>query len=457
MSFDFTITMNYRFNDIQRCFFWAVWLFLVSTLSCKHDPDINAKLLSDGTPRILAIRFPGIPDQDVTIDQPNRRITVKMPATLSVDDLTPTLILNGNARLARPLTSIGRLEAWASCCNYPNLVIQLEQVGGEAGKAVTEYTIRPEAAGVLDLEGGTTPLDYIIDGNGPGSVVVRMKNLYGADEEIAEALVTHVSSGDTVTVRSEYRIWITATPIANTISIWLYDRNLRLGEHRITLRTTKKREIKVTQPLIVRKGPVTISQFKYSVLRGSKLVVKGLNFFEGDVTLRVKDGQDKVIPTSVDFTPYGLQMIVSLPASTPVGVYIMQILTQNNALPTCFKVTVLPDNRPRATITDIQSSSQLCSFADPVNLNRGRQYSITYSSGDVSYYDSITQLRLTRIDDASQVVLARIDPWRDERGPYLNIPANTPPGRYIGVLQIVDQTTKKTVYSDPFEHSIDIQ
>ncbi|MBU1822357.1 MAG: hypothetical protein KKG00_12720, partial [Bacteroidetes bacterium] len=57
------------------------WLSVAALLiTCRPDPEPDP--LADGKPRIVSIQFPGIPEKNVTIDQKNLLITIKVPPVL---------------------------------------------------------------------------------------------------------------------------------------------------------------------------------------------------------------------------------------------------------------------------------------------------------------------------------------------------------------------------------------
>lgn len=145
---------------------WAVLLAFV--LGCKpKTPDP----LVDGTPRIVSIKFPGIPAEDVSIDQQNFVITVKVPPLLPAA-FEPEVKVTENAKL--------RYVDWrwlfTSTDNRPR--ISLDYSDGDQGIEAW-YTLKLLPTGPFTIVNSSSLVEFVLNNGQTSHAYFPVKNLYG--------------------------------------------------------------------------------------------------------------------------------------------------------------------------------------------------------------------------------------------------------------------------------------
>lgn len=136
----------------------------------------------DEPPQILGMSIPGIPPQNITIDQQQRVITVLLPNTLPSPELVPTFTLSRQAQLPPYWTAEKRtisLDKYCPCGGYASqqsasILELVTRVDNQ--NQTSSYTIRLNGSGPLRLKPLQTPIIY--DLKGTPEIVVPVENYY---------------------------------------------------------------------------------------------------------------------------------------------------------------------------------------------------------------------------------------------------------------------------------------
>lgn len=142
----------------------------------------------DESPQILNMRIEGISQENISIDQQQRRITVLLPSTLPALELFPSFTLSKQTHLAPYWTEGKKVISLIGYCpgNYWNGFdwtskspegLEITTVVSNQKQSIS-YTIQFKSIGPLRLKTIPTPLVY--DLNGPPELVVPVENYYGS-------------------------------------------------------------------------------------------------------------------------------------------------------------------------------------------------------------------------------------------------------------------------------------
>ncbi len=434
-----------------------VCLFLLFSLSTCKDKEPDP--FSDGRPRIRSISFPSIPAQNVSIDQKNLVINVRMPEKLEVSNLKPTIEITDNARVSQ-LRAFSAATLCPRAQNYDHLEIELvPNTTANPSVTATRYKINFISTKPLALAPVAASFTFTLGVD--REVKLPFLNLYGNPLPV-RLRVTDLTTRDTV---SAYGFTaIACSEELNHLAVAVGQLNLKPGSYRIDVETADKKFLTFAQTLTVQKGPAKLDKVGSVILAAKPTVhqnftVEGINLFDGDIDLNLVDRQDKVLPIHVnnlEFEPNGRKITVKLPDGLPAGQYVLQMSQFKKLTPVCHRITIPADANNGLVLKFIANDYFTdCSIKNPVILPREQSVSLMYTESSSPY----SRLKLTSMENSNMSYYVPIVPYPyDQLPPKITIPATIPVGRYTVSVQVLGSSTNQVLReSEPYGRAIELQ
>lgn len=430
-----------------------IFIFVGLLISCRQEeeiplPNIFPELL------ILDISFPGIPKENVRIDQPSRKIYVKMPALLTADNLKPIITLSEKSRLALQydIEKIGQPGNWCFPESEGMLPIRLaKKTRTDQGWDVT-YTIHPMANAPLSITQSTQLLAFEIG----ESINIHLDalNLYG-NSMPQTVIFTHTKTAKQILAQDIDLV--TGLYYINNASIYAYWVPFEPGEYNIKIQQRDGSLIEVLPTLTTIAGKSRIEDQitalgRLRSLPGKTLTLRGRNLFSGLVEFRLLFPNAITLPLKATFSADGNETRITLPPNLPMGAYGIEIVREGRPLGISYRLGI------------VAAEDQL--FMSALNKLPGRQY-LTDASLTLTRNKPIPVLFgpiLSKLDSYLFVLIDSANPnlvyqftltWPIEADANFTIPSSVPSGRYKAVMQEIDPVTQKVVReSEPFERMV---
>ena len=396
-------------------------------------------------PQIISISFPSIPDKDVTIDQVNRIIYVKVAALLNVDNLEPTVVLSEGASLTSSQDHIGNLRNW---CTGGDLTIGIFR--RDKSPEVTFYRIRPIAFAPLAIN-DSKPFPVLVLGE-LGELNVGIQNLYGNWLPQSVVFTNKKTGAELVLDQGIY-----GSLFINTLTINVRPVSFGLGEYYIKLQLRDGSSLKIPQTLTIVQGPSVIDEYFLNTLAGQKLAVRGRNLFEGSITFQLRYPNKTTIPLSVvAYNLSGKTATIEIPNSVEPGYYAIEMLKNGLPLGLSYRLSIKREEKQLF----IESFNHWPSNGSPINtpmiLTRDTpiEVNFNYTFRIDGYYVGRYVIVLTDESNTTPVFRFPIN-LPLEAYCYFRISASTPTGRYKATIQEVNPITNEVSrMSEPFEQTI---
>lgn len=425
-----------------------VLLFLIVVVIASSCQPKRAEPSPVYRPQLLitSISFPGIPDKDVTIDQRNRIIYVKMPALMETDKLNPTYKLSSDVWLSEATKSdieqISYVNRWCSL-EKEHLTIRIYSQYKNGGELDTVYTIKPLAAAPLEIT-HAVPLQPFAIGDSSG-FVLNVQNLYG-NSLPGSVIFTNKKTGAQLTSINNI-----APFQLNKIKVWTYVP-FEVGEYDVALTMPTGELFKLPQTLKVVKGRLNFSRSSpLSVLAGKTLTVTGENLFEGDAPFRLLAQDGEKVALNATYTLTGKTATLSVPASVKPGYYMVELLNQDGMVHSYHRLSVLRyEGQP--TLETITYTSRGFMNLEPLILPRIQPIYVEFTGiRAVNYYSSGVVFK----DESDEKKVFRFPFPTVPSSINFSIPETVPAGRYKAFIQEIDPETKAVLReSEPFERTI---
>ena len=427
---------------------WAALLaFCVGCNPLLPDPRFA------GEPRIVSIEFPGIPAANVSIDQKNKVIRVKLPPVLPP--------------VKTPETEVAG-HAFAGFPNWANVFIEDDpkyrkidllglgtHTGTQPAPVVATYRLEFVPAGPLEIDTKAWARNPPRE-SGVIDLSVPVKNLYANDLPV-EARFTNVDTqetsvidslsprlvGDNPYFRFLSRSWGSSADQMNwlRIDVPTFGAKVRPGTYRVSLVLKDGKTLNLPQPVTFVAGMMAVNDGERNgvprLLPGAEYVISGRNLYAGDVTVRVLDSTDREVSLkNLEFDPYGNNITLTLPTQASEGRYVVQIINQF-AAKVCQLIQVT--NRPAAKleISKLGWAFAYCSIKEPLPLTRNQETVLLL-------YEPASDLRLkiTSVRRTSQEYFATLKPTPSANGSHrytFVVPGIAPGGTYRVALQALDK------------------
>lgn len=420
---------------------YLIWLTLLTfCLGCKPK---TPEPLADGTPRIISIKFPGIPAEDVSIDQHNYVITVKVPPLLP-SELEPEVQVTENA----DLQEVNWHFVFVKSIYFEPSKIHLSGSNREA----TAYTFEFIPAGPLEFVDTNTLLEYTIR-SGSRFLDLPVRNLY-ANGMLHYVRMTNRGTKEIILLENLHNVanavYAGWEKEMNMIRIFMNSRNSIPGTYDLEVVTKEGISTKYPQPFIIKKGAVELPEFSifgYQGVQGKSVGAGGANLYEGEFTLDLIDSTGQVTPLrDIKYEKAGHQFYAVIPTTVRRNAHYVIRFTQNDGGATsCGRVHTREEEFPLLRIVALGDSPFDCSISGPVELERGKPTNIVATGGSTNPIVEGTtnrRLKLVAVADPAKIylVLAPMPPPSDPINPRppIVIPPDIPAGQYRVSLVMLD-------------------
>lgn len=415
--------------------------------SCQRKQD----LLPENYPNLLITRisFSGIPDKDVSIDQLNRIIYVKMPALATVTQLTPTIELSEDAKLEGPYIEMASIYRWC-CPDKDYLKINLRSKTRSHQYAT--YTIKPIAIGSLSIT-QSTPLAVFARGDS-AYIHIETRNTYGNGLPKAAIFTNKKTGKQFVTEKNRVLLFYRNGP--NKITIDAYSTLSEIGEYDIELQWEDGKLLKVPQPLTVIRGTSRFYYTFYGVAAqsGTTLNLVGYNLYQEGVSFRLHYPNGTTIPLTSTFVPEENKVSLDIPVSLSPGGYSFEMIKNGVPQGENNRVNIVRYVGQPYINSIGNSEPRKYPTTDPLILPREKSITVTFP-----VIQKLERYFLTLINESDATSTFRFSfTLPDEASPFCIIPANVPAGRYKAYIQEYDAAMKEVVQqSEPFERIVVLQ
>lgn len=432
-------------------------IVLFIAVTCKSDIDpVNVDLMNDGTPRLQSIVFPGIPNDDVNIDQKNLLVKVKVPSLLP-DDMIPEINLTENAALRGGMEFI--LENYSRGLGFflgdsVMLNLVLKNPSPKFTDKVTTYFFRPLPSGPLHLFSLPDRFEHVLNNEETGYIWLGAENLYGNKLPKAIELVNKATGKKIVQTGWMVKGYRNKSEV-NKLGIDLDPiQDLVPGIYDLTILNGDNERIAVQQPLIVKMGAAWIYYpliyFGYQVTPGKNLALVGNNLFKGHVDMELVDENNSAIQlTDLVFSENGHALSIPIPRKLPEGQYILRLIQDQIKSDLCYRVNVFKSEEKPSYIGTIGDEIAPCSLTEPVNVARGVDIFFTFYTS----VPGLARLRIVSVATAS-IYHGAVTPYSGGIPPKLVIPDQVPTGLYVASLEIVGENGEVLVTSRPYARKL---
>lgn len=431
-------------------------LFVVLT-SCKPEPvPAEPDPLTDGKPRLISISFPGIPKEDIVIDQKNFLVTVKVPSSLS-ENMVPEFSLTDNAALHKSLRSLlesnSRGVGLFMADSFPLRLVYKNQP--DLPDAVATYFMTQIPSGPLRIKNQPTPIEHVLMTIESPDTWFSFENLYGNKLPKSYQLVNK-QTGETFTQVG----WMLKGDgnRVNQLGIELDRiRGLVPGSYELTFFSESGEHLTFQQPINVKMGPALLEYtpiyFGFDAIAGKSLELKGYNLFEKHVTLELLDqsGKNVKLP-NVAFVKDGRSFKVQIPGQLKAGQYILKVFQDDIVTDPCYRLNIFKDENKEPYIGTIGDEPMPCSLTTPVHVTKEKKTFLTYYLN----FTEKARLKLTSVATGMHYygVINRYTGGADP--PSLVIPNEVPNDLYIAKLEILDADGKVKFESAPYARPLKV-
>lgn len=435
-------------------------VLLAVFLGCK---DKTPDPLAYGKPRIVSIKFPGIPPENVTIDQKNFVITIKVPSLLPAE-IEPEVTLTDEAELS-PTSWNGVFMG----IRPDDRQIKLGYTGIEGYIPLTTYTVNLIAQAPLKIGTVASPIEYELYNGQNDEIHIPFSNLYG-NELPVKLIFTDQSSKEVFEFEN--------TPETTHLFSGLYSQvnQLRIkmsplavppGSYDLEFVTKKGETLKVPQPVLLKKGPVDLGWagaiFSSKVQPGETLVIKGRNIFAEDVNMELINSTGQALTLSnLKFNKFGSELQVPIPATLPFGHYVLRFssptlpfVNETSSKSVCRRLYLRKQAKVPYEIFFLNETYATCSIEGPIVVSRN-----TPIRTQVDGFDAKVRLKMVSVAHADRIYYAQatvMSLGNLETGSYVLIPNEVPTGQYRVSLQVLDDAGKVTQEGPTFWRIVEVR
>lgn len=418
-------------------------------ISCqpKQDP------LPADYPNLLITRisFPGIPDKDITIDQPNRVIYVKMPALVTSTTFVPTVMLSEDAKLAAPGT-LDYLSKYVKWTVNEEDVLKISLNGKTYPNQSATYVIKPEAKAPISItQSKALPVYAIGDSS---YIYVDAQNLFGNALPKSAVFRNKRTGKQFILTEQKNTHFFSAHSFLNKLTIDVHLLELEPGEYEISLQLATGNFLEIPQSLTVIRGKSRISNPWFSTQAGKTITPTGANLFEGGVSFRLLYPNGSALPISATYTLNEKSVMLQIPNSLSPGYYGIELLDQGRPVGISHRLNVLRyENQPSIYALGGFNPRDYPTN-NPMILPRTQNIFLISGGGE-----KIERRFFALINEVDPTAVFRFSlNYPLENGPYFSIPVEVPAGRYKAVIQEFDPITKEVMQqSEPFERIVVLQ
>ncbi|MFN3664520.1 MAG: hypothetical protein ACK4S0_00090 [Sediminibacterium sp.] len=422
--------------------------------SCRRKaeepvPSIHPEL------QIKAIHFPGIPDENVSVDPIKWIINVKMPAGITPTNQSPTIELSKEAQLdhSSELTNLNRIYGW-KYYNDEDLSVRISSKI-DPGKKIN-YSLKLTPSAPLKITQSKPLADFVI---GDSTFInVDVENPYG---NVLPQLIVFKNRQ----TGKEHNAG-SIIPSLNKFRIQASTGLFEVGEYDISFQMANGTALKVGPKIAILQGKSKLEMHPVASsligVIGKDLRVAGQNLFEANVAFRLHYPNGTTVPLKATYTLWGMDVKLALPSGITPGYYGIEILRDNRPLGISYRLSVVKSEE-QMMITALNNLPNGSYPSDapmvlphnqriPVNLK------IKLGYGN-EVYRVVDRFLVTYVDESKPtsgfsfpVIYSKDFP------PHFTVPSNVPAGRYKVYVQEISPVTKKVIdESEPFERIIVLQ
>lgn len=349
--------------------------FLAFVLSCTPEPvPEEPNPLNDGKPRLVSLSFPGIPKEEIIIDQKNYIVKVKVPSTIS-KDMMPTISLTDNAALHGGMEFIfDTYHQGVGLLMGDSVMLRLVYKNDpEFSVPVATYFFIPIPNGPLQIAGQTNPVEHTLYNDDFGFSWLSCENLYGNKLPKSFQLVNKETKEK---INQVGRMVKGRGNQVNQLGLELDAiQDLIPGSYDLTLFGSSGESLTFQQSINVKMGPALLEYpaiyFGINGVAGKILELNGINLFEKHIAIEVLDSLGKSSKlTDLEFARNGHSLTVKLPYLLPPGQYILKVFQDGKAIAPCYRLNIFKDEKPVSYIGTIGDDEMPCSLSTPVNVTK---------------------------------------------------------------------------------------
>lgn len=449
-----------------------VWVgFMSLTQACKKEQEVDPGFGPNGEPRILSVKIPDIPDQNIRIDQDAKQIVVTVPTSYSARAIQPTLTVTPNTILLgnQPYS----IYATDDASKYP---IKVQTTGNK----LTSYALVLKPAGELTFGTLSGPQTYSISDQNVYVQLPVYNYVDGTSYQDSKVTLINQTSGERITpdVTATSREAVGTqnqaprTDGAMVITLYLngYSTYYPPGQYTVELTKPNGRKATLTQPIQLSKGPIK-GRFDVNFplqLNSGEYLLYGSGYYRDDkVSLRIQGANQQALtldalgfidkqpgirlPTVLNLKPgyYYAQLIVNGVPTSSTG----RIAISEQAKPLIIQSMGVAGQSPYKELL-----SETYSFDTPITLVKGTGYTLitNYFLLVPNDNNATRRVRLTLLADRSRVYDIPYGPSVTTSGDMLQLPASIPSGQYEFTVQVI-RGDGSVINGIPLERPVVIQ
>ncbi len=431
-------------------------------------PLIDRVFGSDDKPLILSMHLPDIPDENISIDQVSKVITITVPTSFSHDAVTPDFILTQRTKLVNKYP--GPLYIYTTVKNDSIRI-------STASNKMNAYIIAFKPIGDLMFATLTEPLNFTVNASTTNYLCLPLFNFLDGDP-LGTLTLTNIKTG----------ISLYTTKQRPTI-LSLCDRQLRTdgavfasaligggffyepGDYTAVFTKANGRKAVLNQPVrLIRGQPYIGIDDNFPVVLGAgPTTIFAQNIFQSDnpeLMLRSRDQS----ATTIKISSYiDTQPTFKIPAINNLkpGYYYAQAVLNGQPSDAYMRISIVASSKDLAiqnvygyaSPEEYKLLAPTISFDTPIKLKRSKQYGII-TNAYVSYLytlkpneTAVSRVRLTSLtkEQVSYVVpLAPTGPAQFE------LPSTIPSDRYKFSFEVL-KPDNTVISSEPLERDVVIE
>ncbi|MPR32619.1 hypothetical protein [Salmonirosea aquatica] len=459
---------------MKRSVKYLAWMLLM--VCCAGCQFLLFDPLPGGKPRIVSIHIPGIPPENISIDQERYLIHVKVPERMPPGSSVPDIKVSGKVYAGTSHLS-GAIFVQDSLVYRQ---IPLYEIGTFTNKtnsqkiaAIYRVDLIPQGPLEIDPEKLAQMSSHEV---GSWLLHIPFKNLYAnalpvqtrfINRETKEVSVYDSTSPNLLYYGNPYvrmmsRSWGTSAEQLNMLNVDVIDFAAKVipGTYDVEFVTKDGDVLKVPQPITFQLNLVRINGWESDEVPrlrpGETYVLTGRNLFANDISVTVLDSNDRVVEVpEVEFDPYGTRMGLKLPTSIKQGHYAVRIISKATQIQYCRQIHVTPLPLAPLEISRISPPSIACSIQGPLVLDR-----TVYTQLLVQGTAARAQLKLVAVQDSARVhsvFIGSPTPSEDKTKFRLRTLIQIPSGMYHVSVQVINEFGSIVQEGPPYWRVVEVR
>ena len=449
-----TISLSINYLKIYLRRFFVVSICLSTLTGCfehiqtfQRTPSttpisntLSSSGLSINSCRVTQVTIPGIPAENITINEADTSILVQYPETFGAQTFKVTYKLNPAACLIWKTD----LEAEHSTCGGTWTSVKILFADRGVNYSSRTYKVKYKPVGQLAIGQGTEPILLTVGESKVATIQTLNYFTRPGYPGGLRATLTRLSDGKTLTPN------LVCQPVSGGVTLPFKPLNMYLdptfediGTYQLQIQTPDGAKITSVQPVIIRltdKLIVTNSGYFYDYLPvpGQVHFISGYNLSEAyragaDL---IGDNGNRIQLPVIEYRNKGQQMVVRIPETTKNGHYVLQAI--RDGIPTDQVSHFVVSDKSRPTFN--QAFSQYNSYpllAAPIRLGQMIYVRFQPMFGPSGYIK--TKLKLVSKTNPPLLYLIDVNvvderPYSGLYPPSVQFPTDWLPGDYTASL-----------------------